>query len=73
MQGMAFEVKCLSAIDAIAAVYRANPARSGAAYAAASPAHTDASAPEESATRSGRFPNHVFRIASRTSEPTAGE
>jgi len=27
MHGTAFEVKCLSAIDAIAAVYRADPAR----------------------------------------------
>ena len=32
-----------------------------------------ASTSAESFARSGRCPNHDFRIASRTSEPTAGE
>jgi hypothetical protein len=48
--------------------------RTGAwAYAAASPAPAGASTSADSFTRFGRCPNHVFRIASRTSEPTAGE
>ena len=59
------------ALDHLRGLLIAQPIR--AAYAAALPAPGAASAPSESITRFGSLPYHVFRIASRTSEPTPGE
>ena len=66
------EVKCLFAIDAIAAVYKAGPA---VGDCPGLPQRRFRAPSIQAAMDAGFgcFPNQVFRIASRTSEPRPGE
>jgi hypothetical protein len=66
--GTVFDVKCLFAIDAIADVYVGDDPIDRVTCASLT------TQPIQAAYAGfGCCPNQVFRIASRTSEPTAGE